>query len=137
MIDKIFTCKKCGHCCHGGTTVSLDNNDQKRMLKILGISREEALKRFWRVSGTQIQMKTVDEHCVFYDGGCSIHPGRPWRCRQWPFVNAILSDKSNLTTISNSCPGFKSTASYPEVCDIIKKGGLLDDKEKPQSDSGK
>ena len=126
MDEKVFCCRRCGFCCHGETTVSLDEKDQERMLAALGISREDALRKYWRLSGSEIQMKTVDGHCVFYDNGCSIHMGRPWRCRQWPFVDAIITEQSNLEIIRNSCPGISKRASYQEICAHIRSGDILD-----------
>ena len=40
-ISDIFQCRRCGHCCHGETTVSLDGEDQDRMVAALGMSRQE------------------------------------------------------------------------------------------------
>jgi hypothetical protein len=72
-ISDIFICQQCGYCCQGETTVSLDENDQKRMIKHLGKQREEVTRDFWRQNGNTIQMRTVDGHCIFYDNGCTIH----------------------------------------------------------------
>lgn len=120
-MTNIFSCKRCGFCCHGETTVSLDAEDQQRMLEYLEISREEAFARFWRGSENQVQMKTVDGHCIFFDNGCTVHPGRPWRCRQWPLVPAILVDRNTLESIRSSCPGFAKRATYTAVCDVVKQ----------------
>ena len=117
----IFSCKRCGFCCHGETTVSLDAMDQERMLQYLGISREEAFARFWRQSENQVQMRTVNGHCIFFENGCSVHPGRPWRCRQWPLVPAICVDRSALAAIRDSCPGMAREPSHQEVCDLVEK----------------
>lgn len=120
-MSKIFSCVRCGFCCQGETTVSLNAHDQERMLLHLNITREEALRRFWRQKDNQIQMRTVNGHCIFFDNGCSIHPGRPWRCRQWPLVPAILVDRNTLKAIAASCPGLAGEASYAEVCDLVKQ----------------
>ena len=119
----IFSCIRCGHCCHGETTVSLDSEDQANMLRILNITRDEALRKFWRRSGSEIQMQTTDGHCIFYNDGCSVHEGRPKKCLEWPLVKAILTDGINLETIRSSCPGLNSTATYDEVCQFIEAGG--------------
>lgn len=125
-MNTIFSCKRCGFCCHGESTVSLDKGDQKNMLKVLKISRDEASKKYWRISDKEIQMKTVDGHCIFYQEGCTVHRGRPWRCREWPLVRAILIDKDNFETIRSSCPGIAKTASYQDICSLIKEGGCLE-----------
>jgi Fe-S-cluster containining protein len=118
----IFICARCGYCCQGETTVSLDADDQKRMVEELGLSREEVEEKYWRVTGNVIQMKIVDGHCIFYkeDTGCTVHTGRPWRCGQWPLHPSILSDKNNFETIRESCPGINRELSYEQFCEILE-----------------
>lgn len=118
-MKEIFSCTRCGYCCHGETTVSLDDADQVRMLSFLKISKAEALATYWNCSGGIVQMKVKDGHCIFFNNGCTIHKARPWRCRQWPMVPAILHDRTNLQIIQDSCPGFLKNASYEEVCAAV------------------
>ena len=83
---------------------------------------EEVLHRFWRVNGREVQMQVRDGHCIFYDGkkGCTVHAGRPWRCRQWPLHPSILTDEANFLTITASCPGLKKELGYESFCRIFK-----------------
>jgi Fe-S-cluster containining protein len=118
----IFTCARCGFCCHGETTVSLDERDQERMIRVLGLSREEMARRYWRITGSVVQMQVRDGHCIFYDDrcGCTVHEGRPWRCRQWPLHPSMLDDENNYRTISESCPGIRTDIDYGEFCRILR-----------------
>ena len=111
---EIFACARCGFCCHGETTVSLDEHDQERMIRALGLSREETARRYWRVTGSTVQMQVRDGHCIFFDDerGCTVHEGRPWRCRQWPLHPSMLDDENNYRTISESCPGIRTDIDY-------------------------
>ena len=121
-MKKVFQCTCCGFCCRGETTVSLNQKDQQRMLDFLQMSREEAMEKYWRISDGGVQMKVVDGHCIFHtEEGCSVHSGRPWRCRQWPLVPAVLYDKMSLTTLRQSCPGIRSDASYEEFCQAVRQ----------------
>ncbi len=120
-VDDIFDCKQCGFCCHGETTVSLDDNDVKQMCDYLQLPFEEVKEKYLRVTGTVIQMKTVDGHCIFFKENCSVHPGRPWRCRQWPLHPSILSDQANFTAIASSCPGIKKEMGYKVFCQKLKE----------------
>ena len=115
-ISDIFICQQCGYCCQGETTVSLDTSDQERMIKHLGMKREEVAKKYWRQTGNTIQMKTVDGHCIFYDHGCTIHAGKPWRCTQWPLHPSILETEENFAIIRGSCPGIIQELSYDDFC---------------------
>lgn len=121
-VADIFICARCGYCCQGETTVSLDENDQKRMVVRLGMKREEVKEQYWKVTGNIVQMKTIDGHCIFYQGekGCTVHEGRPWRCGQWPLHPSILSDRNNFDTIRESCPGINKELSYDEFCRILR-----------------
>ncbi len=135
-ISDIFQCTRCGYCCHGETTVSLDEEDQSGMIAVLGGSKEQVCGKYWRVSepitsadkksnSAIVQMKTVAGRCIFYCedenglGGCVVHNARPWRCRQWPLHPAILGDESNFNTIRESCPGINRDLSYLQFCAIL------------------
>jgi Fe-S-cluster containining protein len=126
-LSDIFICQQCGYCCQGETTVSLDESDQERMINHLGMSRAEAAKKYWRQTGNTTQMITVDGHCIFFDNGCTIHKGKPWRCTEWPLHPSILNDENNFTAIKESCPGINRELSYEEFCEklaeLIKKPG--------------
>ncbi len=126
-LEDIFICSRCGYCCQGETTVSLDPDDQKRMIQELGGNRQEVCDTYWRITDTTVQMKIIDHHCIFYnkETGCRVHTGRPWRCGQWPLHPSILSDENNFHTIRQSCPGMNQEISYEEFCAVLKQ--LLDD----------
>ncbi|MBM9537141.1 YkgJ family cysteine cluster protein [Desulfobulbus alkaliphilus] len=122
QLSDIFQCVRCGFCCHGETTVSLDEKDQARMIRVLGLSPEETRRRYWRITGSVVQMKIQDGHCIFYDGeaGCTVHAGRPWRCRQWPLHPSMLHDAANYQAITASCPGFNKDIGYDLFCRILQ-----------------
>jgi len=128
-IEDIFQCTQCGFCCQGETTVSLDENDRQRMVACLGEDEESVRRKYWRVTGNIVQMKTVDGHCIFYNDakGCTVHAGRPWRCAQWPLHPSILADRANFETIKNSCPGINPDLSYEEFCSLLTQ--LMVEKE--------
>ncbi len=120
-VKTIFECSQCGFCCHGETTVSLDEEDRKRMVAALGLPEEAVSSTYWRTSGSIVQMKTVDGHCIFFDQGCTVYHGRPWRCRQWPLVPALLDDENNFIIIRGSCPGINQEMSYQEFRKILAR----------------
>ena len=115
-ISDIFVCQQCGYCCQGETTVSLDTEDQKRMIAYLGMARHEVAAKYWRQTGNTIQMRTVEGHCIFYHNGCTIHAGKPWRCSQWPLHPSMLETRENFEIIKDSCPGISRDLSYEEFC---------------------
>jgi Fe-S-cluster containining protein len=120
-VSDVFVCTRCGFCCHGETTVSLDREDREKMVACLEMDKKDVQKKYWRITGNCIQMKTVDGHCIFFDDGCTVHGGRPWRCAQWPLHPSILEDETNFRTISESCPGIKKEKGYEKFCEILRK----------------
>lgn len=120
LVSQIFSCTRCGYCCHGETTVSLNTDDRIRMVEALHRDEDTVRQMFWRVTGNTVQMKTIDGHCIFYENGCKVHEGRPWRCGQWPLHPSILEDESNFYTIAESCPGINKDISYQQFCEILK-----------------
>jgi uncharacterized protein len=120
-MDRIFTCRRCGYCCQGQTTVSLDPADIERMVSHLHLDFEEVRKKYLRITGNVVQMQTIDGHCIFYNQGCTVHPGRPWRCRQWPLHPSILVDPANFEAIGSSCPGIRKEQGYEEFCRIFRE----------------
>ncbi len=129
-ISDIFQCRRCGYCCQGETTVSLDSRDRQRMVEALGMSEDEVRDRYWRVTGNTVQMKIKDGHCIFYSEteGCTVHEGRPWRCGQWPLHPSILTDEANFTAIRTSCPGINRDMDYREFRAILAR--LLEERER-------
>ncbi len=117
---ELYSCQRCGYCCHGETTVSLNRDDLARLLHILDIDEQEAFEKYLRKTKNVVQMKIVDGHCIFYNNGCLIHSGRPWRCAQWPLHPSIILDKSNFETIHASCPGINSMLGYATFCQKLK-----------------
>lgn len=120
----IFTCRQCGHCCHGETTVSLNESDARRMVDFLKMPEEEVAEKYWRRTGDIIQMKIVDGHCIFFNEGCTVHTGKPWRCKQWPLHPSILEDEANFKAIKDSCPGINRDLTYDEFCRKLSSLGL-------------
>ena len=90
------------------------------MIQYLGMKRDEVTLKYWLQNDNTIQMKTIDGHCIFYDNGCTIHSGKPWRCTQWPLHPSILSDQANFETIKQSCPGIDDDADYEEFCEKLR-----------------
>jgi len=121
LTTDIFICMRCGFCCHGETTVSLDVDDRKRMVRALNRPEEEVRRSFWRISGNVVQMQTIDGHCIFYENGCNVHEGRPRRCGEWPLHPSILIDEANFYAIADSCPGINKNLSYRQFCEVLRE----------------
>ncbi len=122
-MEELFTCKCCGHCCQGQSTVSMTPDEQIRIAKFLGLSVDELLERYGVIKGNRVEMKVVDGHCIFYgdDGLCMIHAVKPFQCRRWPLHPSILGDEAAWRAIKADCPGFAEDAEYDDVCRLVKE----------------
>lgn len=91
------------------------------MIAALELPAHEVADKCWRTNGSIVQMKTVQGHCIFYDEGCTVYHGRPWRCAQWPLVPALLEEENNFLIIRESCPGINRELSYQEFRTILAR----------------
>ncbi len=123
--ERLFTCQMCEECCYGENTICLTPADIGRMSAGLELSEEEFLGDYCVRKNSYVQMKVVDNHCIFWNGTCTVHVFKPGRCRQWPFVPSLL-DKSSFLTIQQNCPGFDKNIAHedalPHIREILGRG---------------
>jgi len=59
-VQDIFSCKLCGHCCHGESTVSLSQAEQDAIASFLDLDPAGFLRKFCIKKGNRVEMKVVD-----------------------------------------------------------------------------
>ena len=137
--DKKFTFRchkdiKCFNACCSNIDISLTPYDIIRLKNRLGMKSDEFLLKYTfpyemekdGMAGVKFKPVENGTACQFMvDEGCSVYHGRPWRCRQWPLVPALLEDENNFLIIRDSCPGINKDLSYEEFRDILAR--LLSD----------
>lgn len=116
----LFTCQMCNDCCHGGNTICLTPADVRRISSGLGLSERGFLERYCVSKGSYVQMKVVNNHCIFWDGKCSIHAFKPGRCREWPFVPSLL-DQASFLIIQQNCPGFNKDIAFENALPYVEE----------------
>ena len=54
--------------------------------------------------------------CVFLQEGnlCRVHPVKPFICRQWPFLPALLVNSDELEHAKGACPGINPACTHEE-----------------------
>ena len=54
--------------------------------------------------------------CVFLMAGslCRVHPVKPFICRQWPFLPALLVDPDELEHAKTACPGLNPACTHED-----------------------
>lgn len=110
-----FTCRRCGHCCHGEGGIVLSPADIDRLAGHLALAAAELLARYAQyVSGKYRLIAGADGYCVFYDEGCGVHPGRPDVCRAWPYFRGNLIDADSHAMAAEDCPGINRDVPHAE-----------------------
>jgi len=80
-----------------------------------------------------------DGFCIFFHGGCSVHPARPDICRAWPYFRGNLLDASSWAMSHEYCPGINLDIPHEE---FVRQGlealaaqdvGAKDDPEAPNA----
>ncbi len=88
-----------------------------RIAKFLGITDEEFVARYCSKKGGKLSIICSDDlYCIFYnkDEGCSIHPVKPERCRDWPYYESILRDPESWEEAKDACPGISRECTFQE-----------------------
>lgn len=110
-----FICRRCGHCCQGEGGIVLSAKDIDRLADHLHLEAAALLARYAQfVSGKYRLVTGADGYCVFYNEGCSIHPGRPDVCRAWPFFRGNLIDPISHAMAAEDCPGIDRDVPHAE-----------------------
>ncbi len=125
--SEIFQCQRCGQCCqgYGGTYVTPD--DIKAIAAFIGCPADSFTARYCRAScGRPLLAQGTDGYCIFYNGGCTIHPVKPLMCRRWPFLPAVLRDVGNWHAMATACPGMRTDVSDETIRAVV--AAVLDHK---------
>ena len=108
-LDKstVFQCQQCGDCCVGRGGIMVKPDEVKAMAALLALPEAEFCRRFVEASALGPRLTVADGVCVFLMPGglCRVHPVKPFICRQWPFLPAILMDPDELEQRQNRLPG--------------------------------
>jgi Fe-S-cluster containining protein len=107
-VDRVFRCRRCGHCCQGEGGIVVGPADILRFRAHFDVGEAEFLAAYAETRRGKPALKTgQDGFCVFFreDAGCSVHPARPAVCRAWPFFRGNLVDASSFFLAREDCPG--------------------------------
>ena len=91
-----YTCHGCGRCCYN-KGIRVGPYEAARLAVALGTTTTDVLGRYVH-SDTQMLRQSPDGACVFCDGGCSVHGGRPLVCRLYPLGWTSAPDGSEAFT---------------------------------------
>ena len=112
----VFQCQQCGDCCVGRGGIMVTPDEIKAMAALLTLPEAEFCRRFVEASGLGPRLTVADGVCVFLMPGgiCRVHPVKPFICRQWPFLPAILLDPDELEYAKTACPGLNPDCNHKD-----------------------
>jgi uncharacterized protein len=110
----VFQCQQCGDCCAGRGGIMVTPDEVKAMAALLGLPAAEFKQRFVEDSALGPRLTVTGGVCVFLRPGgiCRVHAVKPFICRQWPFLPAILMDPDELENAKTACPGLNPACSH-------------------------
>ena len=117
----IFECAQCGSCCAGYGGTYLTESDIRRISRYIGVSAEDFTSRFCTVSGKRYILDQGDDgRCVFFSetDQCTIHPVKPYMCKAWPFISAVIRHPENWDAMAGQCPGMKQGVDHDTIVKI-------------------
>jgi Fe-S-cluster containining protein len=112
----VFQCRQCGDCCAGRGGIHLQPQEVEEMAALLKLPVEEFCRRYLESSDLGPRLATANGVCVFLGEGnlCRVHPVKPFICRQWPFLPALLVDPDELEQAKGACPGINPHCSHED-----------------------
>lgn len=115
MSEKSFSCRRCGHCCHGRGGIVVGQRDLPRLLAYFHMEKNEFLSRYTEEFDGKPTLVTGDDgYCLFFKegAGCTIHEARPDVCRAWPYFRGNLIDELSFAMAKEDCPGIAKDVSH-------------------------
>jgi Fe-S-cluster containining protein len=111
----VFRCRQCGDCCRGRGGIFVRPGDLEEMAAFLGLPLAEFCARYVENSPSGTHITVQDGACVFLvENLCQVHPVKPYICRQWPFLPALLAEPEELEHAKGACPGIDPKCSHKE-----------------------
>jgi len=113
---QVFQCQQCGECCVGRGGILVRPDEVKAMAALLALSEAEFCRCFVEDSALGPRLTAANGVCVFLMAKnlCRVHPVKPFICRQWPFLPAILMDPDELENAKTACPGINPESRHED-----------------------
>jgi uncharacterized protein len=103
-----FECQPgCTECCRQQGFVYLNESDIRRAAAFLRIRPAAFERKYVYRTRNRARLRVPrDAHCYFlFEGGCSIHEGKPAQCRIFPFWPELVDSKRAWRKTAHYCPG--------------------------------
>ena len=92
------------------------------MAALLNLDEPEFCRRYVESSSLGNRLGIAAGVCVFMeDNRCRVHPVKPFICRQWPFLPALLVDAEEFEAAKGACPGINPECSHEDFVEESRK----------------
>ena len=92
------------------------------MADFLEMDEEDFRSRYLESSSLGTRLAIEDGVCVFLrDNRCGVHPVKPFICRQWPYLPALLVDAEEFEAAKGACPGLDPNGSHEDFVEESRK----------------
>jgi Fe-S-cluster containining protein len=122
----VFQCRQCGDCCAGRGGIFVKPQEVEDMAALLGLQVAEFCQRYLEASpmGPRLTV-AANGFCVFLMEGnlCRVHLVKPFICRQWPFLPALLVDPDELEHAKTACPGINPACTHEDFVEEALRQG--------------
>jgi len=127
----VFQCRQCGDCCVGRGGILVAPYEVKAMAALLELAEAEFCRCYVEASDLGPRLTVANGVCVFLmDGGlCRVHAVKPFICRQWPFLPAILLDPDELENAKTACPGLNPACNHKDFLEAALGHSLEEEDE--------
>lgn len=120
----VFQCRQCGDCCAGRGGIFVRPEEVAEMAAFLDLDEQEFYVRYVESSPLGNRLAIENGVCVFVeDNRCRVHPVKPFICRQWPFLPALLVDAEEFEAAKGACPGIDPDCSHTDFVDAALQAG--------------
>ncbi len=86
------------------------------------MNEEEFRVRYLESSSLGTRLGIADGVCVFLkDNRCGIHPVKPFICRQWPYLPALLVNEDEFEAAKGACPGLRPDGKHEDFVEESRK----------------
>jgi Fe-S-cluster containining protein len=93
------------------------------MAALLEMDEQEFSNRYLEPSSLGTRLAIKDGVCVFLleDNRCRVHAVKPFICRQWPYLPALLADEDEFEAAKGACPGLDPQGSHEDFVEESRK----------------
>jgi Fe-S-cluster containining protein len=123
---QVFHCRQCGDCCSGRGGIYVRPDEVEAMAALVELPVADFCRRYMEASDLGPRLTVAaNGFCVFLMAGnrCRVHPVKPFICRQWPFLPALLVDPDELENAKTACPGLNPACTHKDFVEAALQPG--------------